>query len=248
MMLFARSILLLNIVTLCFTPPLFADLVIGGSATIEFDTSSSMFSSLALDRFYGTGSGVDSATGTEITAGTGGGVDLSSSSGLVNLNHTVNGASVTNPDARRGRQATNADIDTTSAATIAASWSSNEQFGIDGVTRFSTVQGPFVLGDFAVTFDSLNTRLTLVNNFDFPNSPTFYVDTPTFVTAANGFTASGDLRIGSTLGLFGFSVGDDVGFFNLNATTAVPEPSSGVLLSMSSLGLALMRRRKLLAR
>lgn len=252
MMLFARSILLLNLVTLCFTPPLFADWVIGGSATIEFDTSASMFGSLALDRFYGTGSGVDSATGAEITAGTGGGVDLSSSSGLVNLNHTVNGTSVTNPDARRGRQATNADIDTTSAETIAASWSSNEQFGIDGVTRFSTVLGPFVLGDFGVTYDSLTNKLYLENNFDpatFVGFPVFRVDSPTFVSTASGFTVSGDLLVDDLFGAsFGLTPSEDIGFFSMNAITAVPEPSSAVLLVMSSLGLALMRRRKLHAR
>ncbi|MEZ6077666.1 MAG: PEP-CTERM sorting domain-containing protein [Pirellulaceae bacterium] len=164
----------------------------------------------------------------------------------------MNGTSVTNPDARRGRQATNADIDTTSAETIAASWSSNEQFGIDGVTRFSTVLGPFVLGDFGVTYDSLTNKLYLENNFDpatFVGFPVFRVDSPTFVSTASGFTVSGDLLVDDLFGAsFGLTPSEDIGFFSMNAITAVPEPSSAVLLVMSSLGLALMRRRKLHAR
>lgn len=220
-----------------------ADLVVGGQATLQFDTASSMFFLLTLDRFYGTGNGVDTATGDQIQAGIGGGTSLTSS-GLVDLIHTVNGASVTNPVdvplQRRHRQATNADIDTNNPH---STWSNLDVIGIDGVTRFASGLGPFVLGDFALKYDSTTSVLSINNNFDFLDSQAFRVQNPTFALTANGFTATGDLRIGSALALFGFTPGDDVGFFTLNAITAVPEPSSALLLVCSTVSLAFHRRK-----
>lgn len=216
-----------------------AEVILSGSALVQFDTTAlATFTGLTPSRFYGTGSQVDSATGTDVTAGSGGGAAIAPAP-LVNLTHNINVGLVTNPTGR-ARQSSNADIDRLSPL---STWTTGEQIGIDGIARFDVFpSGIFVLGDYSLTYDS--GTLSLNNNFQFPGEA-FRVLSPTVTTTPNGFTLEGDLLTGTGLFAgFGIPLNSDIGFFSLNAVTAVPEPSSAMLFGFGAFSLLRLRRRR----
>ena len=225
-----------------------AGVITAGAATIQFDTTSSLFApnpgffglSLTLDRYYGVGTGADTATAMDIANGTGGIAIVSGPS--VNLVHVINGASAVDPTGR-DRQTTNADLDITSPLTT---WSASERIGLDGVTRFDIGGSPFVLGDYSLSYSAGTNTLSITNNFA-PAGEAFRVIAPTVSTTVNGFVLSGDLRLGNDMAVFGYTPGDDVGFITLNAfesTTAVPEPSSFAVLAFGGIALSVYRKRR----
>jgi hypothetical protein len=219
--------------------PLKADVITSGSATINLNTS--VFGALGLtpDRFYGSGSGASTATGAEIVGGIGGTV-INPVPTTLNLLHTINVGAVSNPS-DRARQSTVLDIN---PLTPASTWGVGERIGIDGVLRFALPNSTsFSLGDYSLTFDSSQTRLSIVNNLSFP-AEAFRVNAPVFTSGANGFQVEGSLLIGSGLAGFGFTEGSTAGSFSLNAITAVPEPTSSILVMGALAGFGWLRWRR----
>lgn len=214
-----------------------ADVLLGGNANIQFDAIQ-LFNTtgLAPNWFYSFSNGSATATQADILTNLGGGAPIGAAA-TYNLDHQILVGPVSNPTGR-ARQITNADLDPNSPLT---SWSIGEQIGIDGVTIFGGV-GLLISGDFSLQYSTPLNRLSIINNFQ-GTIEAFRVNNPTFATTANGFTVSGDLRTGDFFPFFAIPVDQDLGFFTLNAITAVPEPSSALLLVFSTVGLAFHRRK-----
>lgn len=220
-----------------------ADLILGGNALVQLDANqlANLNPGLGIGLtpvwYYDASNGAATATGTEIAAPFAGGGAAVAPAALYNFNHQINIGPVANPSGR-ARQTTNADLDPTSPLTT---WSGTEQIGIDGVTAFTaTPSGGLLIGDYSLTYSSALNRLSLFNNFQIPVEA-FRVNNPTFTTTANGFTIQGDLLTGAFFPLNSVNADLDVGFFTLNAITAVPEPSSMVLLGLAAAGLSAKR-------
>ena len=218
-----------------------ADVLLGGSANVEFDRDS-LFTITGLTPvwFYSADNGARTATSAQILQPFGGGGAALSNSVNYNLNHEIIIGPVNNPSGR-GRQPTNASIDRLAPA---ATWSNDEQIGIDGVTVFTVAPtGGLVSGDFSLRYSSSLNRLSLINNFQI-GVEAFRINNPTFSTNSLGFTVQGDLLTGDFFPLNGIALDQKVGRFSLNAITAVPEPSSLALMAVSAAGLAWLRRRR----
>ncbi len=218
-----------------------ADVVLGGSATVQFDTTALLNTTgLTPVWFYNSTNGAQTATQTEILAPFGGGGSALPPAATHSLNHAIIIGSVVNPTGR-ARQPTNADFDPISPL---ASWSAGEQIGLDGITAFTVASGGgLVTGDFSVVYDSVLNRLSLVNNFQFPVEA-FRVNNPTVTTNPLGFTVQGELSTGFFFTGFGIPTDQRLGSFSMNTITAVPEPTSLALLACGITGFGFRRLRK----
>lgn len=233
-------ICLLAMLSMTAVPVGRADVVVGGNAVIAYDAAE-LFGTTGLTPvwLYDASNGAKTATQAEILAPFAGGGAPLGPAATYSLNHEIILGSVTNPSGR-SRQLTTADINPNSPI---ASWSAGEQIGIDGITVFTVGGGGLVTGDFSLTYSSTLNRLSLFNNFQIPVEA-FRVNAPTFQTNANGFTIEGDLLTGSFFPFNGIAADQKVGSFTLNVLTAVPEPSSIVLLGLSAMSGLLIRRRR----
>ena len=220
-----------------------ADLILGGNAIVQFDANqlANLNPGLGIGLtpvwYYDASNGAATATGAQISAPFAGGGAAVAPAALYNFNHQINIGPVTNPSGR-ARQTTNADLDPNSPLTT---WSSLEQIGVDGVTVFTvTPVGGLLVGDYSLTYSSALNRLSLFNNFQI-GVEAFRVNNPTFTTTGSGFTIQGELLTGAFFPLNNVDEDLDVGFFTLNAITAVPEPSSMALLGLAVAGLGAKR-------
>ena len=231
---------LIAVFAICVVPhgPVQAEIIVGGTASIQYDATLLLNSTgLTPVWFYGAGSGSSTATQAQILSLQGGGASLPASASY-SLSHEINVGSISNPTGR-ARQDTNADLSPTSPLTT---WSATERIGIDGVTVFSVGQAGLVTGDFSLLYSSSLNRISLFNNFQIPVEA-FRVNDPTFTTTANGFTIEGTLRTGDFFPLNGIAADQNIGTFSLNAITAVPEPSSVLLVSLAAVGFAYRIRK-----
>lgn len=238
-----------------------ADFITGGSATITIDVNqmSTPAGALSFDRFYGS-LGNEAATLTRNQMVTPSGPPFPGSpTAPVDLEFVINPATVTSPTGRR-RQGTTLDFErsgvlnswapsTVGAGTV----SGGEQIGLDGVIRTTVSDdlggGTFVLGDFALRYapslaDGNVSGLVVTSNFDFFNTPLFYIGNTSIVATAGSLTISGDLLLTEVYtSFFGGTARADVGDFRLVATTAVPEPGALTLLGSGLVALGLVCRR-----
>lgn len=220
--------------------------IVGGSAEFMFDNNSSLFTGgsgpLILDRLYGTA--VSTVTANDVAASIGGDAVWLPPSGLVTLDTLINGPAIDNQPTGRSRQVTELDVD---FSNVLATWGGGEQVGIDAVVRTNVDPGFgggfLVLGDFSLVNQA--GTLTLLNNFQFP-ADAFTIGNPVFQEVAEGFTLGGDLLVGNSLSLLTSGVvaaGTDVGSFSMTVS-AVPEPSSLLLLVASSIVVITFRRSR----
>lgn len=239
------TLIAVSIVSATYAQTLQAAVVMGGSAEFVFNNNSALFSGgsgpLIMDRHYGTN--VDTATGLDLINGVGGDLIIVPGTGIVTLNANINGSSVTQP-ALRARQATNLDVD---FSNVLATWGPAEQIGIDSVLRTNVDPlfggGVIGLGDYALR--NQGGTLALVNNLSL-SAVAFTIGNASFVDLGNGFSLSGDLLSGqgiSDLTLGFVPTGTNVGTFSMSVS-AVPEPSSVVLLCATAGGLAIRLRKR----
>lgn len=124
--------------------------------------------------------------------------------------------------------------------------SASGQIGIGGTSRWvinpALGGGPFVLGDFALTYGG--STWSLANNFA-PAAPAFYLSSPSLTSVSDtGFTLSGTLYASTTLqAFFGFAPDTSYGTISLTAT-AVPEPATAALLLLGTVSSILICRRR----
>lgn len=224
-----------------------AELVIGGNALIQFDGAQLLNQTgLTPVWYYDANNGAATATSSEIFGvfsggGFQGGGAAVAPAAIYNFNHPILLGPVSDPTGR-DRQETNADLDPSSPLTT---WSAGERIGIDGVTVFAVGASGIAAGDYSLEYST--GRLSLVNHLG-GTVEAFRVNNPTFTTTATGFLIEGDLLTGTFFSLNGLQEDLDVGYFSFNAITAVPEPSTMVLLGLAAAGLGakrLVRRTKL---
>jgi hypothetical protein len=238
-MIFRFALLAISSICIFSQRPVQAEIITSGTATIQYDASLLVNTTgLTPVWFYGAGNGASTATQAQILALQGGGASLPAAASY-SLSHDVNVGSISNPTGR-ARQDTNADLSPTSPLTT---WSATERIGIDGVTVFSVGQAGLVTGDFSLLYSSSANRISLFNNFQIPVEA-FRVNNPTFTSTANGFTIEGTLRTGDFFPLNGIAADQNIGTFSLNAITAVPEPSSVLLVSLAAVGFAYRIRKR----
>lgn len=161
---------------------------------------------------------------------------------------------------RPNNAATNLDFD---AGNPLASWDAGtdlgafliggEQIGLQSMTRWTgDFTGYLIFGDFAIRnapgrADGVRSGLVLVSNIDFANATYADLANMTTVAAGNHLTMTGDLVYSDGFALLTndpTDAGVKFGTFEIQALTAVPEPSGLVLCGGLLLGLCLKRRRQ----
>ena len=232
-----------------------AELILGGTATFTFDESLSSAATPFTDVnavFKGTQSYSD------VVAGVGADTFDNVSGSQKTVTFLINGATPANITGRPNNAATTLDYNAsnplsswTPGTDIGAFLSGGEQIGIQSMTRWSTGLGNVLLGDFAIRYapgrtDANRSGLVLVSNIDFANAA--YADLANInVVATDGtLDITGDLLYSDGFALLTGDPGDvgvKFGTFQINAITAVPEPSS-VLLTLLATGIAFRYRKR----
>ncbi|QDS94406.1 PEP-CTERM motif protein [Roseimaritima multifibrata] len=165
----------------------------------------------------------------------------------------------------RSPQATTLEIDDVSD--ILGSWSGSsndgwfvgntvlgEQIALTSMQRWGAdPAGSLLYGDFALRYDptragGANSGLVLTSNIDFGNAAFADLGNAIIAVAGDQLTISGDLFAAAALTAFdGAILGKQFGTFSMTAdlsTSAVPEPSSLVVLGVSGLMAIAYRRRR----
>ena len=222
-----------------------AQLITSGSATLSFDTTALYNdTTLTVNQFL-SGLQAQTFTSTQVLSST-----AYPSTGL-DLNFSINGASVTNPGLPRDPQTTNLDFGFAgyNSSNPLASWSSSsasgfaitggEQIGLNGIVTYNSPYGALVTGDFALRYEagraaeygqSAFSGLVLVNMYQIPAS-TFDIGNAQYTVSGDTLTIPGNLLISPEFSnaFFGGTItGDNVGTFSITAS-AVPEASTMVM-------------------
>lgn len=183
---------------------------------------------------------------------------------LAPITFAVNPTTITNGGAGRSIQATTLDFN---ASNILGSWTpvtsdngvfvtGGEQIGLEGATRWT---GPFtgalLFGDFALKYSpsrasgSLSGLVLTSNIGGYSNAAYADIANATITTNGGLLSISGDMLYSNGVAAFpgaSGALGTNIGRFELNQTTAVPEPTSLLLSFVAASGLALKCRRKIM--
>ena len=232
-----------------------AGLILGGTVTFTFDESLSNAATPFSDVnavFKGTQSYAD------VIAGVGADSFDNVNGSQKTVTFSINGATPANITGRPNNAATTLDYN---ASNLLGSWtpgtdigaflSGGEQIGIQSMTRWSTGLGNVLLGEFAVRYapgriDATRSGLVLVSNIDFANAAYADLANVNIVATEGSLGITGDLLYSDGFALLSgdpSDVGVKFGTFQINAITAVPEPSS-VLLSLIATGVVFRFRKK----
>jgi hypothetical protein len=235
-------------------------LVIGGTATFTFDESLSGAATplSVLDSVY---KGTQSRT--DVINGIGADPFDSVVGSQKTVTFSINGSAPATIAGRPNNGPTTLDY---TAGDLFNSWSpgadlgafviGGEQIGIQSMTRWTGAFGTLIFGDFAIRYapgrtNATRSGLVLTSNIDFADAA--YADLANITTSATGsaLTISGDLLYSDGIALLTgdpADVGVKFGTFQINAITAVPEPSSVLLVVLAGAGCAIRSRKRLALR
>lgn len=239
-----KSTVCVALVGCCFAPRVDADVLVSGSATIDYHkaawdslaggSSVSGFEALTLDEVFDQAA-AGSLTGSELSS-----VEQQASPSYSGLTYAMNGSTVNNL-AGRYSKATDFAFDAGSLTPVTGS------IGLGGVSRWAVNPllggGKLLFGDFTLKYDSARIALGgsgwhLAGNIP-PAGVLFDLVNVGTTLGQNSFSISGDLTVSYEVANFLLATpanqGVDVGDFHFSATTAVPEPSALALMSLGAL-------------
>jgi hypothetical protein len=245
---------ILPVVAVLFTSSARGDLVIGGTARFTFDEAVSGASTpinTLQAVFVGTQSRAETLSGV--------GDPLDSVNGsLKTITFQINGET---PAAITGRPNNAQTTLNYNPSDVLGSWTAGtdfgaflgggEQIGLQSMTRWGgDFTGSLLFGDFAIRHapgraNGVLSGLVLTSNIDFADATYADLANVTLTASSSSLKITGDLLYSSGFALLTndpTDVGVRFGSFEVNAFTAVPEPSAAVLLV--TIGALSIRRRR----